>query len=65
MRDDAAPGPLTPASAPQAPGRLGREEARNIGAWTLDHHGLPGLAQLGKRDPQLPLELDEVAAGKP
>ena len=30
MRDDAAPGPSTPASAPQAPGRLGREDARNF-----------------------------------
>src|SRR5579859_243080 len=31
MRDDAAPGPLTQASAPQAPGRLGREDARSVG----------------------------------
>jgi putative FmdB family regulatory protein len=30
MRDDAAPGPLTPASAPKAPGRLGREDARTF-----------------------------------
>ena len=30
MRDDAAPGPLTQASAPQAPGRLGREDARSV-----------------------------------
>src|ERR1700693_368690 len=29
MRDDAAPGPLTQVSAPQAPGRLGREDARS------------------------------------
>src|SRR6266849_2318751 len=49
MRDDAAPGPLTPASAPvsgpppnrqiprgeTAPGRLGREDARNFGEGTL------------------------------
>src|SRR5712692_8678930 len=35
MRDDAAPGPLTQASAPQAPGRLGREDARNFGCRTL------------------------------
>src|ERR1700747_1300593 len=49
MRDDAAPGPLTPASAPDpgpprnrqisrvghAPGRLGREDARNFGYGTL------------------------------
>src|SRR5260370_1599282 len=34
MRDDAAPGPLTPASAPKAPGRLGREDARNSGGGT-------------------------------
>src|SRR3981081_1585162 len=31
MRDDAAPGPLTPASVPKAPGRLGREDARSLG----------------------------------
>ncbi len=30
MRDKEAPGPLTRASAPQAPGRLGREDARNF-----------------------------------
>src|SRR5580704_14742291 len=35
MRDDAAPGPLTPPSAPQAPGRLGREDARSLGAAAL------------------------------
>src|ERR1700687_2154996 len=32
MRDDAAPGPLTRALAPQAPGRLGREDARSSGS---------------------------------
>jgi hypothetical protein len=35
MRDDAAPGPLTPASAPQAPGCLGREDAKDLGGVTL------------------------------
>src|SRR5260370_25663081 len=35
MRDDAAPGPLTPASAPQAPARLGREDPRNFGIGPL------------------------------
>jgi hypothetical protein len=35
MRDDAAPGPLTPASAPKAPGRLGREDAMSLGGATL------------------------------
>jgi hypothetical protein len=48
MRDDAAPGPLTQPSAPSgvpaksqiswgghAPGRLGREDARNLGGGTL------------------------------
>ena len=35
MRDDAAPGPLTQPSAPKAPGRLGREDARDLGAGTL------------------------------
>jgi hypothetical protein len=47
MRDDAAPGPLTQASAPTgvpakskiswgglAPGRLGREDARGFGGGT-------------------------------
>src|SRR5256712_11681741 len=36
MRDKGAPGPLTPASAPQAPGRLAREDARSIGGGTLE-----------------------------
>src|SRR2546429_7136710 len=31
MRDEEAPGPVTPASAPTAPGRLGREDARGSG----------------------------------
>jgi len=35
MRDDEAPGPLTQASAPKAPGRLPREDARNGGGGTL------------------------------
>jgi cystathionine beta-lyase/cystathionine gamma-synthase len=35
MRDDDVPGPLTPASAPKAPGRLGREDARNFGGGSL------------------------------
>ena len=48
MRDNAAPGPLTQPSAPSgvpaksqiswgglAPGRLGREDARNLGGGTL------------------------------
>jgi hypothetical protein len=30
MRDDEAPGPLTPASAAQPPARLGREDPRNF-----------------------------------
>src|SRR5262245_37299330 len=34
MRDEEAPGPLTPASAPKAPGRPGREVARAIGRGT-------------------------------
>src|SRR5712691_9214096 len=34
MRDDAEPGPLTQASAPQASGRLGREDARTSGGAT-------------------------------
>src|SRR5260370_4442784 len=35
MRDAAAPGPSTQASAPKAPGRLGRADARNFGGGTL------------------------------
>ncbi len=35
MRDEEATGPLTQASAPQAPGRLDREDARAIGGGTL------------------------------
>src|SRR5216684_9023221 len=35
MRDDEAPGPSTQASAPKAPGRLGRADARNFGGGTL------------------------------
>src|SRR6266481_6583534 len=35
MRDDEAPGPSTQASAPQAPGRLGREDATELRCWTL------------------------------
>src|SRR5712692_7645415 len=37
MRDDIAPGPSTQASGPKAPGRLGREDARNFRRWTLAH----------------------------
>src|SRR3989440_7684709 len=36
MRDEEAPGPLTQASAPEAPGRLAREDARSIGGGTLE-----------------------------
>src|SRR2546428_11114038 len=36
MPDKGARGPLTPASAPQAPGRLAREDARSIGGGTLE-----------------------------
>ena len=35
MHDEVAPGPLTPASAPEAPGRLAREDAQSIGGGTL------------------------------
>src|SRR6266851_4603944 len=35
MRDDEAPGPTTLASAPKAPGRLGRADARNFEGGTL------------------------------
>src|ERR1700682_4953185 len=36
MRDDAAPGPLTPAPAPRAHGGLGREEVRTVGSGPLN-----------------------------
>src|SRR5438552_15003556 len=36
MRDEDPPGPLTQASAPQAPDRLAREAARTIGGGTLE-----------------------------
>jgi hypothetical protein len=39
MRDFAAPGPLTPALAPQAPGRLGRKDAKNFGGGALGFAG--------------------------
>jgi len=35
MREDAAPGPLTQASAAQPPGRLGHKGARTIGGRAL------------------------------
>jgi len=35
MRDDIAPGPLTQALGPQAPGRLGHEDARSFGGAPL------------------------------
>ena len=35
MRDDAAPGPLTPASAPEVPGRPRRKDARHLGGGAL------------------------------
>ena len=38
MHDAAAPGPSTPASAPQAPGRLGREDASNFRGGTLPQY---------------------------
>src|SRR5713101_6058602 len=51
MRDEEAPGPLTPASAPKAPGRLGREDARNFGSASVNlvlferlHHTLELIA---------------------
>ena len=34
MRDEEAPGPLTLASAPKAPGHLARADARAIGGGT-------------------------------
>jgi 4-hydroxybenzoyl-CoA reductase alpha subunit len=41
MRDDGAPGPVTQASAPKAPGRLGREDARDSRGRDLKVIGKP------------------------
>src|SRR5260370_7552036 len=35
MRDEESPGPVTQASAPKAPGQLGRADARSFGGGTL------------------------------
>src|SRR5882672_8510478 len=44
MRDDAAPGPSTPASALQAPARLGREDPRISAAGRSVGAGAAGAA---------------------
>ena len=54
MRDEEAPGPLTPASAPEAPGRRSGEDARGAGGATLraiEATGLPAadLLPVGPR----------------
>ncbi len=51
MRDDAAPGPLTLALAPQAPGRLGREDARNFGCGTLEKAEPPQQIRPWSKEP--------------
>src|SRR6059036_2064350 len=60
MRDDAAPGPLTPASAPKAPGRLDREDARSIGGGTplVKTVAVVGLGKIG-----LPLAAQYASKG--
>src|SRR5205807_7516639 len=63
MRDNAAPGPLTRASAPKAPGRLGREDARSFGVVTSQGAILPAMALiLRESDVQELIEMDEVIA---
>src|ERR1700686_523036 len=63
MRDDAAPGPATPASAPQAPGRLAREDARSSGGGTTQCPILPAVALiLREADVQELIEMDDVIA---
>src|SRR6266513_5753819 len=52
MRDEDAPGPLTPASAPQAPGHPDREAARNIGGAPLTS-GPIGRSLRRLEDPRL------------
>src|SRR5215472_7068477 len=66
MRDDAAPGPLTQASAPQAPGRLAREDARNFGSRTLGSCREPQTdtgprALLALNRDRAPVRADDVA----
>src|ERR1700694_2567374 len=68
----------TPASAPPgvptksqisldglAPGRLGREDARNFRCGSpLDQAPFPSLTNLVERQPELAFELDRVSAGE-
>ncbi len=53
MRDEETPGPLTPASAPQAPGRPDREDARSIGGAALPTDGPIGRSLKRVEDPRL------------
>src|SRR5438445_10902225 len=63
MPDNAAPGPLTRASAPKAPGRLGREDARTFGGVTSLVAILPAMALiLRESDVQELIEMDDVIA---
>src|SRR5438552_2739658 len=63
MRDKAAPGPLKRASAPKAPGRLGREDARTFGGVTSLVAILPAMALiLRESDVQELIEMDDVIA---
>jgi len=63
MRDNAAPGPLTRASAPKASGRLGREDARTFGGVTSLVAILPAMALiLRESDVQELIEMDDVIA---
>src|SRR5215831_6148885 len=52
MPDDAPPGPSTQASAPQAPGRLAREDATNFGTRTLE---VPPKSPTGPLAPMRPV----------
>src|SRR5260370_16888760 len=65
MRDDAAPGPSTPASAPQAPGLLGRADARNFGGRTLTPLGQLGGDSARQVALRIALEPGEVVGAIP
>src|SRR5260370_1952698 len=65
MRDDAAPGPSTPASAPQALGLLGRADARNFGGRTLTPLGQLGGDSARQVALRIALETGEVVGAIP
>src|SRR5260370_7552039 len=52
MRDEESPGPVTQASAPKAPGHLGRADARSFGGGTLSPGRLCHEGRDGERLPK-------------